>query len=61
LKKQSQFAMEDIAASLYAEGGYSDIQAGQDEENKANRSQFDALTPAEGAGKRDKSVTATTG
>ena len=40
LKKQSQFAMDDIASSLYAEAVYGDIPAAGIEENKANRSQF---------------------
>jgi hypothetical protein len=39
LKKQSQFAMDDIAASLYAQDSYGDIPAGIAEENKANRTQ----------------------
>jgi hypothetical protein len=41
LKKQSQFAMEDISASLYAEEGYGDNSAGSIEENKANFAALD--------------------
>jgi hypothetical protein len=39
LKKQSQFAMDDIAASLFEQEGYGGIPAGIAEENKANRTQ----------------------
>jgi hypothetical protein len=37
LKKQSQFAMDDIAASLYTEGDCGNNPAGEADENKANR------------------------
>ena len=50
LKKRSQFAMENIAASLYTQDGYGYIPAAGIEENKANRSQFQAPRPANRAG-----------
>jgi hypothetical protein len=61
LKKQSQFAMDDIAASLYAYDGYGDNPSGETGEDKAEPSQFDALTPNNGAGKRDNQVETVTG
>jgi hypothetical protein len=61
LKKQSQFAMADIAASLYSEEGYDDISAGSVGENKAKRSQS-RLAPRPALGvEKEKSVTAATG
>ena len=50
LKKQSQFAVDDIAASLCAEDGYGDISAGETGENKAKRTQFQAPRPPSQAG-----------
>jgi hypothetical protein len=55
LKKQSQFAVDDIAASLYAEDGYGDTPAAGAEENKANlslreRTQIQAPRPPSRAG-----------
>jgi hypothetical protein len=61
LKKQSQFAMDDIAASLCAEDGYGAISAGDVGENKANQSQFDAPGPDAGTGGRVKSAKAVAG
>jgi hypothetical protein len=45
LKKQSQFAADDIAASLYAQDDYGDFPAGETGENKANRSQIKPNMP----------------
>jgi hypothetical protein len=61
LKKQSQFAMEDIAASLYAQDSYGDIPAVETEENKAKQSQFNAPGPAVGTGESVKSAKAAAG
>jgi hypothetical protein len=56
LKKQSQFAMNDIGASLYAQDGYGDNPDGGIKENKANQAcpeqrrtdQFDTSEPVRG-------------
>jgi hypothetical protein len=61
LKKQSQFATDDIATSLYTEEGYCDVPARSVEENKAKRSQFDATGPATGMGEVQKSAKAAAG
>jgi hypothetical protein len=61
LKKQSQFAVAELAANLYAEEGYGDNPAGEPEENKANRSQSDAPAPSEAAGKRENQAKTATG
>jgi len=61
LKKQSQFAMNNIAASLHTEDGYDDIPAGETGENKANRSRS-RLASRDALGvEKEKSVTAATG
>jgi hypothetical protein len=61
LKKQNQFAAAELATSLYDEEAYGDTSAGETEENKAKRSQFDVPGPATGMGEREKPVTAATG
>jgi hypothetical protein len=61
LKKQSQFAMDDIDTSIYAEDGYGYIPAGEAGENKANLSQISACEPSERAGKSGKSASAAVG
>jgi hypothetical protein len=61
LKKQTQFAMDDIAASLYSEEGYEDISAGSVEENKAKRTQS-RLAPRDALGvEKEKSAKAAAG
>jgi hypothetical protein len=61
LKKQSQFVMDDIDASLYAEDSYGDNPAGETGENKAERSQFSTCETSEGAVKGKRSASAATG
>jgi hypothetical protein len=61
LKKQSQFAATELATRLYQEEGYGDIPVSDAEENKANRSQFDAPEPTGGADKRKESVASAAG
>jgi len=60
LKKQSQFAAAHLTAKPLIKRHYSDSPARGDEENKANRSQAEALESTEGAGKRKKSLTPST-
>jgi hypothetical protein len=50
LKKQSQFAAAELAASLYTKDGYGDISADEAGENKAKRTQFQAPRPPSRAG-----------
>jgi hypothetical protein len=61
LKKQSQFAMDDIAVSPYAKDGYGNIPADETIENKAKRSQISACGAFAGAGKGGKSASPATG
>ena len=61
LKKQSQFAMGDIAATLYAQDGYGGIPASETGENKAKQSQFNAPGSAAGTRERIKSAKAAAG
>jgi len=58
LKKQTQFAPEQIVTKSYKEGDYVDIPAGRIEENKAKQSQSPALEQTKGAGKGKKSPAA---
>jgi hypothetical protein len=61
LKKQSQFAMDDIAVSPYAKDGYGNIPADETIENKAKRSQISACGAFGGAGKGGKSSSPASG
>jgi hypothetical protein len=61
LKKQSQFAADELSASLYEEDGYGNIPACKTSVNKAKRSQFDVPGPAAGIGEKVKSAKAATG
>ncbi|HUT47677.1 MAG TPA: hypothetical protein VMX36_15450, partial [Sedimentisphaerales bacterium] len=56
LKKQTQFAPDEIGAKSYVKGDYENKPACGVEENKANQSQFHTPTLTEGAGKRKKSL-----
>ncbi len=58
LKKQSQYAAAHLGAKPLMQGDYNNNPACSDEENKANRSQSQALESTKGVGTREKSVTA---
>ena len=61
LKKQSQFAAEDMTASALEQRDYVDIPAESAGENKVKRSQIDVLRPVAGTGESEKSVKAASG
>jgi len=54
LKKQTQFASEQIVTKSYLKGDYGNIPAGGAEENKANQSQSPTLEQTKGVGKGKK-------
>ena len=58
LKKQSQYTPEQMGVTSLMKGDYDNNPAGGDEENKADQSQFHTPAPAEGVGKREKSLAA---
>ena len=60
LKKQSQFAAAHLGAKPLMQGDYNNNPASGDDENKAKRSQSQALESTKGVGTREKSVTAAT-
>ena len=61
LVKQTQFPVDNIDIDAFLKIAYGDIPAGETDENKAKRSQFDVPGPAAGTGEREKSVTSATG
>jgi len=58
LKKQTQFAPEQIVTKSYLKGDYENKPAGRAEENKAKQSQFPVHALTEGVGKGKKSPAA---
>ncbi|HUT46889.1 MAG TPA: hypothetical protein VMX36_11435, partial [Sedimentisphaerales bacterium] len=58
LKKQTQFAPDEIGAKSFLKGDYENKPAGGVEENKAKQSQFHAPTLTKGAGKKEKLLAA---
>ena len=61
LKKQSQFAMNNIAASLYAEDGYGDISYGETGENKAKQTRSRLAPRPAPVVEKEESASAATG
>jgi len=61
LKKQSQFAPELMGTTPFDKGGYGNMPANGDEENKAKQSQFPASAQTKGAEKNEKTLAAATG
>ena len=61
LKKQTQFAQALMGATSFMKGDYGNKAAIGIEENKANQSQLHARETTKGAGKREKSVAASSG
>ncbi|HUT46912.1 MAG TPA: hypothetical protein VMX36_11550, partial [Sedimentisphaerales bacterium] len=60
LKKQTQFAPDEIGAKSFVKGDYVNKPACGAEENKAKQSQSPAPALTKGAGKREKSLAAAT-
>jgi hypothetical protein len=61
LKKQTQFAMDNIDASLYAEEAYGDIPADEAGENKAKQTRSRLASRNALGDEKEKSVTAAAG
>jgi hypothetical protein len=61
LVKQSQFPVDDIDIDAFLKIAYGDNPPDETDDNKANRSQFQAIASPEGMDEKEKSVAAATG